>query len=50
MVDDAEDELLFEQGPTSSNAQDDCGNSGRLKNSSQTFSANSSAGGIWQKP
>jgi len=28
----------------------DCGNSGREKNSSHTFSANSSLGGIWQKP
>ena len=35
---------------TASNAQLDCGKSGRLKNSSQTDSANSSAGGIWQKP
>lgn len=35
---------------TFSNAQDDCGNSGRLKNSSHTFSANSSAGGMSQKP
>ena len=30
--------------------QADCGNSGRLKNSSHTFSANSSQGGISQKP
>ena len=28
----------------------DCGNSGRLKNSSHTFSANSSHGGTEQKP
>ena len=27
-----------------------CGNSGSEKNSSQTFSANSSQGGIWQNP
>ena len=27
-----------------------CGNRGRVKNSSDTFSANSSQGGIWQKP
>ena len=31
-------------------AQDDCGNNGKLKNSSQTFSANSSQGGTSQKP
>ena len=31
-------------------AQADCGNSGSEKNSSQTFSANSSHGGIGQKP
>ena len=31
-------------------AQADCGNSGSEKNSSQTFSANSSQGGIGQKP
>ena len=30
--------------------QADCGNSGRLKNSSHTFSANSSQGGMEQKP
>ena len=35
---------------TSSNAQEDWGNSGREKNSSQTDSANSSQGGISQKP
>jgi len=35
---------------TVSNAQLDCGNNGRLKNSSQTASANSSQGGISQKP
>ena len=28
----------------------DCGKRGREKNSSHTFSANSSLGGIWQKP
>lgn len=36
--------------PTSSKAQLDCGKSGSEKNSSQTDSANSSAGGISQKP
>ena len=30
--------------------QADCGNRGRLKNSSHTFSANSSQGGTEQKP
>ena len=30
--------------------QADCGKSGREKNSSQTFSANSSQGGMAQKP
>ena len=35
---------------TGSNAQLDCGNNGRLKNSSHTASANSSQGGISQKP
>ena len=35
---------------TSSNAQEDWGNSGSEKNSSQTDSANSSQGGISQKP
>lgn len=33
-----------------SEAQADCGKSGREKNSSQTFSANSSQGGMAQKP
>lgn len=37
--------LLFAQHPPA-----DWGKSGREKNSSQTFSANSSLGGIWQKP
>ena len=36
--------------PTDSVAQEDWGNKGNEKNSSQTFSANSSAGGTWQKP
>lgn len=43
-------DVLLLHGPTSSKAQEDCGNRGRLKNSSQTFSANSSQGGIWQNP
>lgn len=34
----------------SSQAQLDCGNSGKLKNSSHTASANSSQGGISQNP
>lgn len=36
--------------PTVSVAQEDWGNKGSEKNSSHTFSANSSAGGTWQKP
>ena len=36
--------------PTSSKAQEDWGNRGSEKNSSQTFSANSSQGGASQKP
>ena len=42
--------LLTVLFPTSSKAQLDCGKRGSEKNSSQTFSANSSQGGIWQKP
>ena len=40
----------FPSSHTFWNAQEDWGNSGSEKNSSQTLSANSSQGGIGQKP
>ena len=42
--------VAVSSGQTSVKAQEDCGNSGSEKNSSQTDSANSSQGGAWQKP